>query len=300
MAEKIKNIGLFYQKQYFKGIVYDENDANKNVAEQAIINRNNLLLRNHIIENQEYHSSTAENSFKLKTQYPGLVTGIGMKHETSIKGELKLGMYFDYTCGMPCIPASSVKGALRSAFPQFDKHKKTDDKHKKTDDKIKKAKAFILNQMLAELKVDGFVPLAKLEDMMDEQYKKIKDIEEEIFDGKNKDPENKDKNGVMKSHLSIYEKDIFHDAFIVNGDSKGRILADDAITHHPHPLKNPNPVLFLKIPSGICIKFNFDLKQGTILKAKEKLDLFKEIILYYGIGAKTNVGYGQFETAKKV
>jgi CRISPR-associated protein Cmr6 len=288
MAEKIKNIGLFYQKQYFKGIVYDAVGNYKQGAKNTIAARNKLLLFEKSIEKSDFLTASLENQFELKTQYPGIITGIGMKHETSIEGELKLGMYFDYTSGMPCIPASSVKGALRSAFPQFDNHKKT-------TDKIKKAKAFILHQILSELKVTCFESLAKPEEMTDKHYKKIKDIEEEIFDGINKDTTKKDKNGKMKSHLSIYEKDIFHDAFIVKGDSKGRILADDAITRHPNPLKNPKPVLFLKIPSGVSIQFNFDLKNGAILTAKEKHDLFEQIILYYGLGAKTNVGYGQFD-----
>jgi CRISPR-associated protein Cmr6 len=46
---------------------------------------------------------------------------------------------------------------------------------------------------------------------------------------------------------------------------------------------------------GVTVQFNFDLKDGIFLKADQKADLFKLILQYYGIGAKTNVGYGQFE-----
>ena len=42
-----------------------------------------------------------------------------MVHETNNQGELKLGFFFDHTSGLPMLPGSSVKGAIRGAFPNF-------------------------------------------------------------------------------------------------------------------------------------------------------------------------------------
>ncbi len=292
MKTNFANIGLLYQKHYFDGVRFDSDGNYKKDEAKTIKKKNELLLGSHDIFTK-YFISSQGNSFELKSQYPGIVTGIGMKHETAIEGELKLGMYFDYTSGMPCIPASSVKGAIRAAFPQFGKHKNT-------PNPVKFAKAYIINQMLNQIKPEMFPAMTKKQDQLSHSdFEKIEWIEEEIFEGVNIAESTAEGNEKGKSCLPVYEKDIFHDAYIIKADDEGRILGDDAITHHPHPLKNPNPVLFLKLMPGITIQFNFRLKDGRYLKATEKKLLFESIITYYGIGAKTNVGYGQFEEVKK-
>lgn len=108
---------------------------------------------------------------------------------------------------------------------------------------------------------------------------------------------------------SIYQRDIFLDAVIVQADKKGRgrILCADSITPHgDNPLKNPVPITFLKIAPGCKLEFRFKLvtteiiKEGKtlILSGDEKLKIFKEILTTVGIGAKTNVGYGQLKTGR--
>ena len=61
-----------------------------------------------------------------------------------------------------------------------------------------------------------------------------------------------------------------------------------------------NVITMLRLAPGTKIKFNFILndsiikigdKEKTITKA-DKIYLFKEIMKDFGIGAKTNVGYG--------
>ena len=99
---------------------------------------------------------------------------------------------------------------------------------------------------------------------------------------------------------SIYNRDIFFDAVIVNADRKGRILCSDSITPHgDNPLKNPVPITFLKIAPRCKLEFRFKLVDtefdGKKLSANDKLNIFKEILTTVGIGAKTNVGYGQLK-----
>lgn len=111
----------------------------------------------------------------------------------------------------------------------------------------------------------------------------------DIFEGKTK--------GVAKS---IYNRDIFFDAVLVKADPKGRILCSDSITPHgDNPLKNPTPLTFLKIAPGCKMEFRFKLVDSVIdgktFSAEQKKTLFEEIIKTVGVGAKTNVGYGQFQ-----
>lgn len=96
---------------------------------------------------------------------------------------------------------------------------------------------------------------------------------------------------------SIYERDIFFDAVITEGYN-GRILEDDSITpHKDEPLKDPVPITMLKIVPGCKIEFRFRLHNSVINEKTYTVDfkknLFKKILGAVGVGAKTNVGYGQ-------
>ena len=52
--------------------------------------------------------------------------------------------------------------------------------------------------------------------------------------------------------------------------------------------------MFLKVSPDVEFQFNFNVKDGKTLTKIEKLKLFAAILLDFGIGAKTNVGYGKF------
>ena len=88
-------------------------------------------------------------------------------------------------------------------------------------------------------------------------------------------------------------KDIFFDATIIK--SVGSILADDYLAPHGDKLlKNPIPIRFIKVAPNVTFRFDFELSDGVISK-KAKSKLFQEILNDFGVGAKTNVGYGKFE-----
>lgn len=109
----------------------------------------------------------------------------------------------------------------------------------------------------------------------DEQYYKL---HSEIFGGDNVNKRN---------------QDIFIDGTI---DSKcSDILIDDHITPHLNPLKNPVPLKLLKIKEDTAINFRFILKDSNVIKEltkEKKLVIFKELIKTFGVGAKTNSGFG--------
>ena len=100
-------------------------------------------------------------------------------------------------------------------------------------------------------------------------------------------------------YLFEEQKVIFYDAFIVKTANKDKkIFGSDYITSHfsdkPNgEFKEPQPIKFLKILPEVTFRFQF-----KFLDAKDAiyLDLFKEIIQDFGLGAKTNTGYGKFES----
>jgi len=211
-------------------------------------------------------SMNAKESFKCKTLYPGLLIGSGYTHGLSSDSDVKIGFYFDHTTGLPLIQGSSVKGMLRSCFGfpikgQTDKY--MDEKHQ------------LIRDLLQKPEID-VTALAK-----------------EIFEGI--DPE-------TAKAKSIYERDIFYEARVIEdkerkeANDKKYLLSEDYITPHGENLcEEPRPLKFIKVSPEIIFEFSFDLKDTTLATAEEKKELFMELTEMFGIGAKTNVGYGQFE-----
>ena len=237
----INNIGKLFYKDYYKEVNF-ENVINGIESSPGQINQKikrsaHLTIANPI--------GTEEcSSFRAKILYPGLVTGVGLEHNSkNIKGGYNLGMHFDYTWGMPVVYGSSVKGVLREYFKEF--------------------------YELKEFKKEGI---------------EANDLFEDIFNGGKK---------------SIYHRDIFFDAVITN-TYNGHLLEDDSITPHKDgPLRNPLPITMLKIAPGCEIEFRFRLVDSVfgekVFKKEDKLKLFENILKTVGVGAKTNVGYGQLE-----
>lgn len=252
------NFGYWYYREYFDTINLDSKDI---VTNFSTFNKgkNDKLIKGATLPPYDNENDIEDvTSFELKTCYPGLLCGVGYHHEINkpadekgkkgkkVEGDKEddapevynLGMYFDYTSGLPVIPGSSIKGMLRSAIEEWD--------------------------FLADYKPNNGVTR--------------EEIIKTVFEGKG---------------LSIYDRDIFLDAIPIRVDNK--LFGEDYITHHPNPLQNPNPVRFLRVNPGVTYQFRFILRNNDNgLKADFKEDLFKAIICTFGLGAKTNVGYGQF------
>lgn len=107
-------------------------------------------------------------------------------------------------------------------------------------------------------------------------------------------------------NIDVFEKGqiVFHDAFIVSTKNENnKIFGSDYITSHFSSeengmFKEPNPVKFLKVLPAVTFKFQFKSFNEKLLSnhiLNEYINLFKQIILDFGLGAKTNVGYGKFQ-----
>lgn len=86
--------------------------------------------------------------------------------------------------------------------------------------------------------------------------------------------------------------DVFCDAVIFDGDETGRLIGKDYITPHGDPTQEPTPIFILKILPEVRLEFRFLLHDGKI-SVEDKKWLFRTLLELFGIGAKTNVGYGR-------
>lgn len=205
-------------------------------------------------------------TIKMTIAYPGLVTGVGINHEAKIEGAFKLGVHFEYTWGMPVVYGSSVKGVLRAYF--------------------------------IELYKGDLDAIDLIHDIFCGETRNVS-LEKEIYKTEWLEMVKSEKNRKY-SPKSIYECDIFFDAVITRANRNECILCSDSITpHNENQLKNSTPFSFLKIAPGCEMEFRFklvDTKDGNgkvIFSKGLKMALFEEILMTVGVGAKTNVGYGQ-------
>lgn len=167
--------------------------------------------------------------------------------------------------GIPFIPAQSIKGALRSYIIQ----------------------KYFYDELFSEEYKDKY---SKFEEEI--LYKRPWFVD--IF-GSN------DKQG----------KVIFFDAFTKESEIKIDIMNNHYRKYYngtlaPNDTQNPNPVNFMTLKNAkfeitIATKENIKIKEG-LFKDKDILILVKEelsnALEVFGIGAKTAVGYGYFETIK--
>jgi CRISPR-associated protein Cmr6 len=312
------NLGWLFYKNYYAELekIKDEVDFLENKDDKVVENffsqKNKNIIMSPVIlpKNNQIKGMIG---FKLKTTYPGLITGVGLNHQTGLMGEIKLGFQFDYTTGLPYIPGSSVKGLLRSAFPYSLKVKKEKEQEQSTRN-YRYNRYVYIKGLLKALKdeKDGDISV----ELTDGE---IRALEYAIFAGT-------DERGKAMNHPL---RDLFLDAVIAKVSGKG-LIGTDFITPHKDPLKDPKPIQFFKILPETVFKFDFKLHKTILFKEKaytetgfEKLkekssekedfdrtvfenikeitpemkkNIFRQILLDFGVGAKTNVGYGQFTT----
>ncbi|WP_066506973.1 type III-B CRISPR module RAMP protein Cmr6 [Abyssisolibacter fermentans] len=264
------NLGYIFYKEYF----------NQNFNEDIFTIINNYKLMNYKLnfqESDELIKGLTKQEFILKTKYPGLIMGSGYSHGLKEDDAFKLGFYFDYTSGLPVIPASTIKGTVRSIFKKLRYNR---------DDVPEEMIEYKENMRENALEYFKDILVGK-----EVNYDILKEIEYEIFEGKDYDKEN-DK----YYNKPICSRDIFFDATLNLKENNNKIiLADDYITPHKSPIKNPIPIKFLKIKPDVFFKFRFNLKKGKYLNKNDKKELIQRIIMDFGIGAKTSVGYGFME-----
>lgn len=93
--------------------------------------------------------------------------------------------------------------------------------------------------------------------------------------------------------------DIFLDAVLYDGDGQNHILGEEYITPHSDTTKSPKPIHIIKILPDVRFEFRFIAsdysENGFAFTKNQKQELFKALLELFGIGAKTNVGFGVLE-----
>lgn len=292
-------------KEWYTSDKYENSHSEKTEETRKKLTHNNLSdykdPRNQQLDNPNANRSISD----LVTTYPGLLIGSGYNHQADLEGEYKFGFYFDHTTGMPVIPGSSVKGSLRQVFPTSF----TGEKDKRVE--FLKWLLTLTNEDIEASDSDSEIPTFNIGNI---DFEVLEALEYSIFEGRH------DNSGDRKyeSDTSIYERDIFYDAYIrdtnhppishaEDHETQNPFLGNDFITPHKQddrekahldPFAEPTPLQFLKVLPGVSFRFQFKLHDseinGLTVRADQKLFLFRRIMLTLGIGAKTNVGYGQF------
>jgi CRISPR-associated protein Cmr6 len=297
------NLKHFYYRGYFDGRIKlsqpkKDSDARKKNDE---VNEKAFRLKNAALTDTKNVSPYAPDQLKkyiggleeivLEVQNPGLLPGIGYPHEVGYAGELKLGFGFDHVTGLPVLPGSSVKGILRSVFPQYKyEAEKPGDIVERDDFQFEQARYVVglLRTLGLEVPADSEANRREIEALAHA-------FELSVFCGWDFSQVNAPKRSPM------YRHDVFFDALPLRFNAQKQLLGRDALTPHTSgPLKNPIPLPFLKVMPGVAFGFYFRLQDTVIgalkITAAHKRKIFSDILCMVGAGAKTNVGYGQFQS----
>lgn len=310
MKYKSYNNSLLYYKHYYylDGIIeWDESTEElKEKNRKSFKRANDALFDTRFPSQNPYKYPEGLSFINLCTTYPGLLLGSGITHESGLSGELKLGFFFDHTTGLPVIPGSSVKGVLRSAFPQGslvakNRGKKTVDEKNGLDEKAEQLAVYI-----------GY----QLKEITNREWtaEEIIELETFIFGSYQ----------TGSSDTPMSQRIIFHDAVAdhrhYTATQKQPYLGDDYITPHNKPfkkdkksleipgaLRNPIPIAFIKVLPGVTFRFQFVLHpfkskstEDAVLSIEQMKSLFSTIFQDFGVGAKTSTGYGHLEVAPDV
>ncbi len=249
MNVPISNMNYFFNVAYFEGKNLREKNASSFDAENNAILNFDFKAAASKPQNAAFAQEDGFETFSLYTTYPGLLVGTGNPHDIlQSDTAIKCGFTFDYVTGLPYLPGSSMKGVLRSAFPNSDQPKEEQPEH-----------ADFIRGLLGKDGLD------------------VEAFKADIFE----------------------HNDVFLDAFPSLAKPQ-KLLAFDYITpHSADGFKNPVPIQILKIRPNVAFAFSFllhdYLQDGEVyVTAAEKAALFKDLLLWIGAGAKTNVGFGHF------
>lgn len=270
VAQNSKNLSY----RFYAGNFDDYKDIIRNIPSE-IENPYKSLIEE--IETNEkgvfYDETTGFGYFTLKVTYPGLVTGLGILYENSAENGVKSGFSFDYNTGLPFIQGSNVKGRLKSICEDLSSQEK---------DEAESSLEKTLGESFDKSAISVDTLRIQISNAENKYFKgSLSDFMKSCFGGSGENEQG---------------EDIFFDAFV----NKVDCIDEDFVTKHDKDnLKEPNPARFLRIKPGTEITFIFKLtdykNNGAEINAIAKLALFKQLLMDYGIGAKTNKGYGYLE-----
>jgi CRISPR-associated protein Cmr6 len=300
------NLKYFYYNTYFDGLDLRQHPKKSEQRKRAdeinekAFREKNATLCAPIQQLKQVDNRLGLSSVHLTVQNPGLIPGVGYPHEIGYPQEFMLGFSFDHTSGLPVLPGHSVKGVLRSPFPQLEFGAETPWQWN-TPSTIQRSKAKFIVQTLLKLPA----PPANLAGLpADNHLYWVHRLELAIFEGISIVVAEKP----QAKLLPMSKRDTFFEAQPSGYDDHinpdHRLLGRDAITPHgKDQTKNPIPLPFVKVMPGVVFSLGFRLSDTTVdgitVTIAHKLALFTILLEKLGAGAKTNTGYGRFATREK-
>ena len=263
----MRNLNLLFNKEYYQELGKDD-------FQKDLIDKNSELIGACFDYEADFIQPPLSDCqrFRMKVLYPGLLIGIGYPHEV---GKLE-------------------SNGSNKASNQKDSNsgKKQNNSEEKDDDKNEEIKlGFSFDYVTGQ----PYIPGSSIKGVLRSHFKYRQEAVAEIL--KNIGYPNAD---VAKLQKHIFDQHgvIFFDAVICKGDAQRNMLGFDYITPHSSPTKNPNPIRMIKVLPDVQFEFRFKIrdkeKNETIFASDKIIPLFRDLILLFGAGAKTNVGYGVF------
>lgn len=199
----------------------------------------------------------------LQVAHPGLIAGMGTARAIpDIEGCIQNGISLDHTTGLPYISGSSIKGSLRSAL----------EPSRNGESESACAHLELFRELLGDDSLD---------------METLRDIIVALFDN--------------ETEFGQAGQPIFFDALAEPNDKS--LFTFDFITPHradEDPFKDPVPLQILKVTPGTLFNFyialpsEFRVNDRLTLTCAQVQDVFKQLLMTFGVGAKTNLGYGLF------
>jgi CRISPR-associated protein Cmr6 len=183
-----------------------------------------------------------------------MIAGIGQTHPNEV------GMTFDYTLGIPYIPASSIKGVVRFTHTTS-----------------------IIDKAIKS----GKVVSDKFDD--EEEWTNIPDL---FGKGGNEGKRGK------AIFLDAYPEKIPELKVDIMNPHYRDYYSDEKGTTAPTDNMQPNPIFFLAVDKNTKFIFRILIDKRCEKLLDTAKNALKEALTIYGIGAKTSVGYGIFEIEK--
>ncbi len=304
------NLKHYYYRTYFSDLELEQPEADDARKEIERKNEPRLKAHNQHLTGRLPRLMTATASaapgyalppgnvepLLLYVQNPGLIPGIGYPHEVAYAGEFKLGMHFDHTAGLPALPGSSVKGALRALWPQYAYPEANPGAYQPDRNGEKAALQAQKGRFVYKLLRQAGVSLPDRPEADVQAF--VHRLELAVFEGW----QWPSAAGQVPKWLPLGKRAVFFDAFPVSAarTTEGdRLLGRDALTPHgDDPLRNPIPLPFVKVMPGVGFAFSFRLFEivldGVAVSPQALRVLFAVLLEKSGAGAKTSVGYGRF------
>lgn len=253
---KLDNLSLIFNKEYYSKLGTTEYEES--------IKEYNKSIEDYVFVKEVYKRSEVANiSFFMKTCYPGLLIGIGNPHGVG----KKLGKELDKESDEQSKKLFGCNDDINCGF-SFD---------------------YVTGQ--------PYIPGSSVKGVLRSHFKEHPQAVADVL--KNNGVEC-DAEFVKALEKEIFDySDVFLDAVIYDGDEHGNIVGFDYITPHESPLKDPIPIYIIKVLPDVKLEFRFRLSDHIVGDKKitgGKLKwIFLELLALFGIGAKTNVGYGVLE-----